>query len=61
MLAPKGEQERAEPVTYGEGNRSDEEPEKQSSRTLRCRESGMLREQTMEQERSHLVAGTEPP
>jgi len=27
MLAPQGEQERAEPVTRGEGNRSGEEPE----------------------------------
>ena len=27
MLAPKGEKERAEPVTHGEGNRSGEEPE----------------------------------
>ena len=27
MLAPQGEQERAEPVTHGEGNRSGEEPE----------------------------------
>ena len=27
MLAPQGEQERAEPVTHGEGNRSGEEPD----------------------------------
>jgi len=27
MLAPKGKQERAEPVTHGEGNRSGKEPE----------------------------------
>jgi len=28
-LLPQGEQERAEPITHGEGNRSGEEPEKQ--------------------------------
>jgi len=27
MLAPQGEQERAEPVTHGEGNRNGMEPE----------------------------------
>ena len=39
MLALKREQERAEPVTHGEGNRSGEEPEKQPRRTLRCRDA----------------------
>jgi hypothetical protein len=36
MLASKEEQERAEPVTHGEGNRSGEDLEKQPRRTLRC-------------------------
>jgi len=42
MLAPQGEQEGAEPFSEGEGHGSGEDPEKQPSRTLRRRESGML-------------------
>ena len=52
---PERGKERAELVMQSEGNRSGEESGMQPSRTLRCRERGMLLKQAMEQERSHLV------
>ena len=63
MLALQGEQEGAELVMRNEGHGSGEEPGRQPSRTLRPLrgESGMLRQQAMEQGRFHSVGGTHPP
>jgi hypothetical protein len=57
---PERGKEGAELLNASEGNRSGKDSGLQPSRTLRCRERGMLGKQTMEQERSHSVSGPQP-